>query len=202
MNRTKQVRIAVSGSHGTGKTTLCRALNTRLSASYACEIRREAPQLMMDEASNPLFFYRDQNSLTKQLLVFVFQAMEDHPSDEADIIIHDRSPVDILAYTLLLAPDYEHTEEGRLLHSAVHRWLKRYDLIFRTPIAFPIPDDGSRDQSLAFQRSVQDKIDSLYAAFHFTPITISGSTERRVTNVKAHIENLLRKYQLKIEQDA
>ena len=152
-------------------------------------ICREAPHLIMDEVSDPTFFHLNQNTLSRQLLIFIFQAMEERNEQEVDILIHDRTPVDILAYTFLVNPDYEHSVEGRLLSSAVHRWLSRYDIVFRTPIEFPMPLDGTRDPDLSFQRRVQEKIDELYRTFRCDPITVRGSVEERVKQVENTLAN-------------
>ena len=142
----------------------------------------------MDEVSDPSFFHLKNNSLVRQLLVFVFQAMEERTAQDHEIVIHDRTPVDILAYTFLVNPDFESTTEGRLLSSSIRRWLTRYDYIFRTPIEFPMPTDGTRDPDLTFQRRVRDKIDELYDSYRISPITVTGSVQERVAQVLGALE--------------
>lgn len=179
--------ISITGAHGTGKTTLCRALFNRLEDLGCCEIGREAPRLIIDEAEDPAFLQRGQNTLERQLMVFLFQALEESRACDIDdgFVIHDRTPVDVLAYTLILNPSLRQQVEGEVLMSAVRRWIHRYRNIYKTPIEFPLIEDGVREPDLEFQALVDETLDELYDHFNIRPHIVTGSIEQRVDQILA-----------------
>ena len=177
--------ISITGAHGTGKTTLCRALSDRLQDMGACEIGREAPRLIIDEAEDPEFLQRGQNTLERQLMVFLFQALEENRTNELQdgFIIHDRTPVDVLAYTLILNPGLSDRVEGQVLMTAVRRWIHRYRNIYKVPIEFPLVEDGVREPDLEFQALVDQKLDELYRHFNIQPYIVTGSVDERIDQI-------------------
>src|SRR5437764_4674972 len=94
------LRVALIGAHGTGKTTLLRALLERLPSLH---IRAaglpEAPREIIKRANDPEFFRRGNNTGHRQmliLLVHLIQELDVHP--ETDLVISDRSLLDHWAY--------------------------------------------------------------------------------------------------------
>ena len=72
------MKIALTGAHGTGKTTLTDALHRELSKSYSVEICREVPRVIIESVGDDEFFRRGNNTTLLQCLIFMFQIMEDH----------------------------------------------------------------------------------------------------------------------------
>lgn len=185
-------KIALTGAHGTGKTTLTAALKKELEASMRTAICREVPRVIIDTVEQEEFFRRGKNTPLRQSIIFLFQVIEDFfQSRESDITISDRTMVDHLAYTLCLFPEFEREEEFIPLQSAIARWMGTYDLIFKIPIEFPVQDDGVREGDHEFQKQIDEKIDELYERLDIIPITISGTVEQRKLSVMSGVTSLM-----------
>jgi tRNA uridine 5-carbamoylmethylation protein Kti12 len=63
------MKIAFTGSHGVGKTTLINELEKELSISKNIEVTKEIPRIICEGVNNPEYFRRGQNNLEKQLLI-------------------------------------------------------------------------------------------------------------------------------------
>lgn len=178
------MRIAFTGAHGTGKTTLCEELRPKLSAT----VSREVPRVIADTVNDDEFFRRGNNSPLRQLLIFFYQATEDRfLGDGGAVILHDRTMIDHLAYTSVLFPDFAKTVEFLALSAAARRWLGQYDLIFKVPIEFPPVDDGVREADTNFQAAIDAEIDRLYLESTIEPIRVSGSIAERVQFILDHL---------------
>lgn len=178
------MKLALTGAHGTGKTTLTNALRNHLLDSHSVSICREVPRLIIDLTKEDEFFRRGNNTLLRQSLIFLYQAIEDHlMAVDADIVITDRTMIDHLAYTLALFPAFPQTQEYVALREAIASWMQTYDYIFKLPIEFDVIDDGVREGDADFQRAIDKQIDALYQNFGIEPIDISGSVGERVNSI-------------------
>ncbi|MET3413806.1 ATP-binding protein [Methylobacterium sp. 1030] len=184
------MKVALTGSHGTGKTTLLNHLAALLEArSESVAVCREVPRVIAVEADDPGFFRRGTNAPLRQALIFFRQVVEEGLREaEADIVLADRTVVDHLAYTVALFPELGASPEGRALTSAVQAWIGRYDLIVKLPIEFPAIDDGTREAGEAFQAEIDHTIDALYEQFATPRSVVRGTVEERAAAVVALIE--------------
>lgn len=99
------LKIALTGAHGTGKTTLVRRLQSSLAPLGRLAFCREAPRLIIERVGNEHFFRRGNNTPTRQALIFLEHMIEEQRrAEECDILITDRTLVDHLAYTAVLFP--------------------------------------------------------------------------------------------------
>src|SRR5690554_5143182 len=116
------MKIAISGSHGTGKSTiLARARETTAlaSASFVDEV----PRSLCERVGDPLFLQRGQNSLTRQLLLIACQIAEEATVAGSSTVVTDRSVVDHWAYTLaVLDPADSEGAEVREARRLVEVW--------------------------------------------------------------------------------
>lgn len=180
----RPMKIALSGAHGTGKTTLVENVKLILTATHQIEICREVPRVIGDIADDREFFRREQNTLLRQCSIFLYQVIEDHMVQaSADVVISDRTMVDHLAYTEVLFPEFKETTEYNVISKAVGVWLETYDKIVKVPIEFTVEDDGTREADSAFQRNVDEKIDELYVDFGIKPSSVTGSVSERTDQV-------------------
>jgi predicted ATPase len=174
------MKVALTGAHGVGKTTLLSRLSQVLEVPNA--VCREVPRLIIESASDEHFFRRGNNSPLRQFLILFYQLVEeDTRAREAALVLSDRTLVDHLAYTVALFPDIESTSEYAALMAAVRTWLPQYDLILKVPIEFPVSDDGVREGDVQFQRQIDQRIDALYRQLHVEPIDVRGTVEQRTT---------------------
>ena len=126
------LRLALTGPHGVGKTTLIDALAPRLSPYGRVAICREAPRLIVDHLGDPEFFRRGKNKLSRQALIFLEHVMEERRAAiDADVVLSDRTLVDHLAYTQALFPDAVDTPEVRTYRRLAFESLGDYAAIFQ-----------------------------------------------------------------------
>src|SRR5947209_1706654 len=70
----KPLRVAFVGAHGTGKTTLVKALSEHIkSLGIKCCVTPEVPRIVCEHAGDATFFRRGNNSLLKQTVLLVGQ---------------------------------------------------------------------------------------------------------------------------------
>lgn len=138
MNK-KNLRIAIVGSHGTGKTTLVEKLGDILKIPVIEEIART---VILERNKLP----HDMDDLER----FVFQQTvfdrQTAREDEAIGFISDRSVLDALVYA--------HGTSGVLaLEEVITLRLrnKPYDHIFFIPREFPLEFDGVRKEDEIYQ---------------------------------------------------
>lgn len=187
-----KLKIAVSGAHGTGKTTLCENLQMRFMDTSSLEICREVPRVIIETVEDQEFFRRENNTVVRQFLIFLYQMEEERTRGlSTHVLLCDRTPVDHLAYTLLNHPDFSETPECRALEKIISVWLSTFDQIFKVPIEFEVKDDGVREAASEFQKEIDRTIDHLYQKFDIRPSVVSGSVEDRARPIADLIANSL-----------
>jgi len=140
------MKIALTGSHGTGKTTLAYELTAELkkhgiNATMCTEVARKCP-----------FPIHRKGNFQSQLWIFVTQIKDELEAEkDYEFVVCDRSVLDTYAYTkyLLTSADTER------LWAFARENLKTYDLLFKTPIIDSyIIEDGVRDTDKKFQQDI------------------------------------------------
>jgi hypothetical protein len=93
---------------------------------------------------------------------------------KAQIIVCDRTLLDVLAYTKN-ACDIT----AKHLETFVHRYMTTYDAIFYMyPRETYLKDDGRRSVNLAFQKKIEDIIDYYITSMHL-PVKDKTEKERK-----------------------
>lgn len=175
------MRIAVSGSHGTGKSTLVSALARKLPAYESVD---EPYHSMLDEgyvfAAVPSF--REFEQLLDRSLT---ELTEPLPHD----VLFDRCPVDYLAYLANLTRPKDHL---------LRRWIpevgeaiSRLELVVYVPIERPDRIPVHREEGRNLRRRVDETIREMLVedgwGFGVTFLEVHGDFEDRVHQVDAHI---------------
>ena len=130
-------KIALSGSAGTGKSTLVETVGRELGIPVIPEFARE----IAEEMSQPNI----QSMPLGVFYTFQVKILEAKLAEEAkhDQFIADRCTADNLAY--LLRRCGEHLDVSDYMHKCIEH-LKSYDLIIFVPWdSIPIENDGFRD---------------------------------------------------------
>ena len=144
------MKIAFIGSHGVGKTTLCFDLAGRLKRlDLAVDIVKEVARAC------PLPINQDTTLEAQEWILHTQIAEEIATASRYPVVVCDRSVLDNYAYLVCRAgrsPEYD---------ALVRSWITTYDGLFKVPIMSAPSFDGMRDVSAAFQREVDETIDTL-----------------------------------------
>jgi nicotinamide riboside kinase len=146
------MKIALSGAHGTGKTTLARALASEFDLKEL-----PTPGRLMAAQGLPV---NQDATVTSQCLAWLMQLSLE---SEFDDWISMRSLVDVWAYTALA---YGRASPARLDTALFNEVTKatrlllggRYDVLFFLPPRIPLVADDVRSDDEAFQAAVDEKI--------------------------------------------
>ncbi|MBI4447468.1 ATP-binding protein [Candidatus Woesearchaeota archaeon] len=148
------MKVALIGSHGTGKTTLVYKLAAALKENdYNVGVVAETASLC------PLPI-NEGSSLESQLWIVSTQiAKELEATNKYDIVVCDRAIIDCYVYTLDLCKR-QNKKVPKWMSQLLKEHLPSYDLLFKTKInPSYLKSDGIRSVSLEWQQ----KIDSLMA---------------------------------------
>ena len=186
-------KIAFTGAHGVGKTTLTDVLVKQLSMEGLRVAKTlEVPRLICDRAGDPTFFRRGNNTPLRQILILLGQVdIESRSRDlQPDLLICDRTLLDHWAYTKVLFGD-ELQREGilDLYEQLIAEYCLTYDRIFYLPIEFPPVDDGTRESDSDFQHAIDATIVEALRVHELPFMPITGTVEERLKKVRAAIES-------------
>lgn len=179
---TSPLKIALTGSHGTGKSTLLSAIAEKLiEKKISFEIVREIPRMVCERVDDNTFFRQQTNTFAKQTLLLQAH-IEAEPAigSAPDLILCDRALLDHWIYT---AHFYSATlEEQNLLDvyvSTMVEHCQKYDLILYLPVEFAPVDDGVREAGLKFQKTIDRGIKSFLKKHGLGFVPITGSVSDR-----------------------
>lgn len=163
-------KIAITGTHGTGKTTKAKELCHTYTADgkIVC---------MMDEAARdcPLPFgtIQSQEWIWREHKHREASAME----QDVDIIICDRSLLDSLVYyyDIIAVNDQKGINRWRDLYQEAVAWMPTYDQVIRLPLNLEYlqADDPIRSKDIAYAR----RIDALFDRFVQPYVTPTGEDD-------------------------
>lgn len=139
---TSPMKIAISGSHGTGKSTLIAAFLERFP-EHASE--PEAFEVLADEITIVPSEGPDGEGLVA-LLEFTLSVLEDRPADAS--VVFERCPVDYLAYAVA-SRSLADSERSELLDTwipAVRAAVRSLDLVALLPVSPSIPARPGEDE--------------------------------------------------------
>ena len=154
-------KVALIGSHGVGKTTLCFGLGARLKArDVALEVVHEVARRC------PLPINEETGVASESWILHTQIAEELVAAARYPVVICDRSALDNYVYLLLAAG----RQEG--LEALVDYWMTTYDLLVHVPIVDSLRPDGVRAVNPAFQLAVEERLRQELAARRITPVQL------------------------------
>ena len=177
------MRVAISGTHAVGKTTLVRALATRLPDFECIE---EAYLLLSDNGVE----FSDRPSVDEFDAMFDLAARTLSELEVGSQIL-DRCPLDYLAYVAALSP--AETDLGSQIGQARDA-LRHLDLVVFVPIEVP---DRIETGSITLPR-LRRRVDELLRAmlvddewgFSVSALEVAGTIAERVDRVCARIATM------------
>jgi thymidylate kinase len=192
------VKIAISGSHGVGKTTLVNALFKRLSIPKKNLVTEWASKVFAMSKDDPALRINQDATLEGQIWILGKQLEEEHKLEMElmaqqsrdfsgpQIILCDRSCYDSIIYTYLRLHRDKRYEWARpyfcdMLTNWANKQIHPYDVIFYTPIEFALEGSDVRPADRDFQREVDILMQRIFKApwdrTHMVPsIDIAGET--------------------------
>lgn len=186
------MRIAVSGTHCMGKSTLIQDF-IELYPNYRCEIEayyRLQEEKTMEIAQTPTF-----DSLVEQL---DFSIVQINQSPHEKFVIFDRCPVDYIAYGMLEAAyddiDIHQTEMADRFPE-VKEALNYLDLIIFVPMhrAYPVEyteenPEYRKEADHCFKRIYRDDVCDIFPQFNQPRIVeVYGNRNRRIQTLKLYL---------------
>ena len=162
------MKVALIGTHGVGKTTLCFELAARLK-------RRDVDVELVREVARhcPLPINRETNRAAQGWILHTQMAWELEAEAQHPLVICDRSVLDNFCY-LVHAAGPQPTWEPLLAS-----WLATYDLLVKVPIWTTPRWDGVRDTDLAFQRDIDALLDEQLAARRIAALRLAADGRPR-----------------------
>ncbi len=169
------MRIALTGAHGVGKTTLARALSERLDLPLITDRARKAAALT--GVTHAAELRRDKAKATLFQYATLVQQLAEEAQNKSGFV-SDRSALDLLAYWFA----YELGDDQSYMDLCM---AAKYDLLVYVPIEFELTVDGFRDPDPNFQRWVDYLTRNLFALTSSVreKVTVGGALEERVQAV-------------------
>lgn len=186
------MRVAVSGSHSVGKSTLIAAFLSR-HPQYAHE--PEAFELLADDVDLTASGVPTPDGL-RSLLEYTVSAVEAHPPKAR--VVFERSPVDYLAYAAASGSAWEPNEEQRFLAAhtpIVQASMRHLDLVAYLPLTAAgvgrrRGEDGRFRQEVDawLRRVLLDDVYELFAEPSPRVVELPGTPDRQLAELSRLVQ--------------
>jgi predicted ATPase len=174
------MKIAVSGTHCSGKTTLVEELSRALPAYEVID----EPYYLLEEEGHAFAEMPCREDFELQLL----RSIECIADSEGDCIF-DRCPVDFLAYLLTHGESGEFGVDGWL--PRVRSAVERLDLIVFVPVEDPdrmvVPESEDAGLRRRVDEELREILDEDRWELGVDVLEVTGSSRERVRQVLAHL---------------
>jgi len=173
------MKIAFTGTHCTGKTTLLNEIkvvyNKDGSFGYVPEVARKIIDkgypLNADANTDSYIHYINEQLKSEQKI------------NNYELFVSDRTLLDPLAYALINKELPRPYIRNYFIEMIENVWLlekERYDLYIYFPIEFPLNFDNVRSSDEDYRRDVDKMIYSLLTKYNVKYVTIRGAVEKRL----------------------
>ena len=168
------MKIGFCGTMSVGKTTLVNALK-ELHEFKDYHFRTERSKHLMN-LGIPL----NTDSTLKGQLVFASERSAELMQEK---IITDRTVIDVMAFNELSESMEDH--EKFYLNATLFYLVDEYDILFYvSPEGVEIEDNGVRETNAEYRTAVDEKIKSIVGMYRNDTVTIKGTVEERIEQVK------------------
>lgn len=174
------MKIAIIGTHSTGKTTLLNELKKYIELPIITEIARKFSRDITDDPTMEMM---------RQSNIFCAQLMQEIKYNNG--FLSDRSTIDNAAYMILALQKYGHQIPlkqyiyiTKCIKKAIEHGQDQYDYLFYIPVEFDAIDDGFRNMDEVERENINFIIKM---SKPFKTIEITGTVEERVNKVLEYI---------------
>jgi len=172
------VRIAITGTHSTGKSTLLRRLEMELRA-VGHAVARTTSSLAQKAADMGFPKMHQQTANTTRWIMSAGICAEMEATLTADVVLVDRSTIDPLAYYLATLEHLEqpmHSEQVGELTTIATAHAAGYDLLLATQLDPAVPLGPHRDRDPDYRARVDHHIHTILGQ-HAIPHTLVANTD-------------------------
>lgn len=167
-------KIALLGSHGTGKTSIMEKI---VKITALCSIDEIARGYNMNTSDMGEYKIYQRKILAEQI------KKENELTLWCGNFISDRSTIDNMAYYLLKCGDVTTKHERQRYCEIAIKNVEKYSHLFYVPIEFALEDDKFRFLDKNFQHQVDEEILSIISHFKINVNFISGTLDQRVLKI-------------------
>lgn len=173
------MRIAIAGSHGTGKSTLGKALCKHFGFNFIPDVVPQAFRLnfTINETCPP------------ETQMWILSKQLELERNTPEHWIMEKTLWDNVVYGSYSIEDKDVIKVIRNIVFSNHN----YDLILYLPIEFPIEDDGLRSLNVEFQKEIDKKLRECFIKENVKFYELSGGVDKRMSQAIRLIEDLLAK---------
>ena len=176
-------RIAITGTHGVGKTSLAYALfdkftELNIKASLNTKLARS-----LIEKGYPLGKEATSESYIQYI---ISQLRAEQTAEKCDVFISDRTLLDPLSYSIVNQKYINSTVPDDIIKLLESVWLLesiQYDLYVLVPIEFEMPIDDIRPVDKKYRERIETQIASILSDYCINYITVSGTIDERADKV-------------------
>jgi predicted ATPase len=165
--------ISISGTHSVGKTVLANQIFTSIKHSDVRLIPEIARTLIKNR------FLLNQNITEWGVINYIQEYLYHERITNANIVISDRSLIDLLAYIKTNNSIKIRKKYLELVEEIVFAESKRFNYYFYLPIEFPLVIDNVRPWDIKYQKDVDNTLTGLFKYYNIHPIIIKGSVTQR-----------------------
>jgi len=142
------MKIGISGSHGTGKTSLAKKLSKQFDLPLITEVARDVNIMLL---KGNQYCQAQRDILIKQI----------EEEGKYQSFVSDRTVIDNLAYFISICSHIVSIKEIKWYVNEARNHISVYDKIYYLPIKFELVDNGFRFTEMSVQKNIDDIIRSI-----------------------------------------
>lgn len=170
--------ISITGSHGVGKTTLIHAVLSELRNQHDISMVAEPAR----EIAKDGFYVNDRITLDG-VFEYLRYCLSEARQSQSDLILTDRSILDLYVYTKELFPQRFSLALERLIREQIAVESRRTKLYIYVPIEFDMTVDELRPDDVAYQHHIDEVVRNLLDDFGLPHLQVTGSVQDRAKQV-------------------
>ncbi|MCX6250173.1 MAG: AAA family ATPase [Bacteroidetes bacterium] len=174
-------RVSLSGTFSTGKSTLVKKLALLLDSKQVMKyyIINEVARKVLQQG-----YKLDKEANIESYLFYIFlQLQEERIGSQFDILISDRTLIDLLAYVRVNNDQTIPLMFTKLLQEIIWRGKQYFTHYCYIPIEFLPVDDGVRCIDIDYQKLVDLELTKIFNELSINPIIIKGDLDKRIDTV-------------------